>query len=57
MRFAIGATVALAAAVVRADDASSADADASPAASVPKPTFTVSFDIHHFRGSMLTDFN
>ncbi len=46
MRFAIGATVALAAAVVRADDASSAEADASSSASVPKPTFTVSFTLH-----------
>jgi hypothetical protein len=42
MRFAIGATVALAAAVVRADDASSAEAESSTPISVPKPTFTVS---------------
>lgn len=42
MRFAIGATVALAAAVARADDASAADAEAAPAVAVAKPTFTVS---------------
>jgi hypothetical protein len=41
MRFAIGATVALAAAVVRADDASSSEAAASPSVTVAKPTFTV----------------
>jgi calnexin len=40
MRFAIGATVALAAAVVRADDASSSEAAASPSVTVAKPTFT-----------------
>jgi calnexin len=41
MRFAIGATVALAAAVVRADDASSSEAESSTLTSVAKPTFTV----------------
>jgi calnexin len=41
MRFAIGATYALAAAVVRADDASSAEAESSTSTSVSKPTFTV----------------
>jgi hypothetical protein len=41
MRFAIGATYALAAAVVRADDASSAEAESSTSTSVAKPTFTV----------------
>lgn len=41
MRFAVGATFALAAAVVRADDASSAEAEASTSTSVAKPTFTV----------------
>ena len=38
MRFSIGATAALAAAVVRAEDASPAESSAS----VAKPTFTVS---------------
>lgn len=42
MRFAIGATVALAAAVARADDASSSTAESSTSTSVAKPTFTVS---------------
>ena len=42
MRFAIGATVALAAAVARADDASSSE-PASSSTSVAKPTFTVCF--------------
>jgi len=41
MRFAVGATAALAAAVVRADEASSADAESSTSTSVAKPTFTV----------------
>jgi len=42
MRFAIGATVALAAAVVRAEDASAPEAESSAATSVvAKPTFTV----------------
>lgn len=41
MRFAIGATVALAAAVVRADDASSAETETSSSTTVAKPTFTV----------------
>jgi hypothetical protein len=41
MRFAIGATYALAAAVVRADDASAAEAESSTSTSVAKPTFTV----------------
>jgi calnexin len=45
MRFAIGATVALAAAVVRADDASSSAAESSSSTSVAKPTFTVSTTI------------
>ncbi|KAF1840014.1 calreticulin precursor [Cucurbitaria berberidis CBS 394.84] len=40
MRFAIGATVALAAAFVRADDASSSEAESSTSTSVSKPTFT-----------------
>lgn len=40
MRFAIGATAALAA-IVRADDASSVEAESSTATSVSKPTFTV----------------
>jgi hypothetical protein len=42
MRFAVGATYALAAAVVRADDASAAEAESSTSTSVAKPTFTVS---------------
>jgi hypothetical protein len=42
MRFAIGATYALAAAVVRADEASAAEAESSTSTSVAKPTFTVS---------------
>ena len=41
MRFAIGATAALAAAFVRAEDASSPDAESSPSPAVAKPTFTV----------------
>jgi hypothetical protein len=41
MRFAIGATYALAAAVVRADDASAAEAESSTSTTVAKPTFTV----------------
>ena len=41
MRFAIGATVALAAAVVRADDASPSEVESSSSVSVAKPTFTV----------------
>lgn len=40
MRFAIGATAALAAAFVRAEDASSPDAESSPSPAVAKPTFT-----------------
>ncbi|KAH3914609.1 hypothetical protein HBI56_096190 [Parastagonospora nodorum] len=40
MRLAIGATYALAAAVVRADDASAAEAEPSTSTSVAKPTFT-----------------
>lgn len=40
MRFAIGATVALAAAVVRAEDASSPEVESSSSAAVAKPTFT-----------------
>lgn len=45
MRFAIGATVALAAAVVRADDASAPKAESSAATTVAKPTFTVCLGI------------
>lgn len=44
MRLAIGATYALAAAVVRADDASAAEAESSTSTTVAKPTFTVSRD-------------
>jgi calnexin len=43
MRFAIGATAALAAAFVRAEDASSPDAESSSSATVAKPKFTVCF--------------
>jgi calnexin len=46
MRLAIGATVALAAAVVRADDASSSEAESSTSTSVAKPTFTVCLALH-----------
>lgn len=42
MRFAIGATAALAAAVVRADDASPVEAESSASTAVAKPTFTPS---------------
>lgn len=54
MRFAIGATFALAAANVRADDASSAEAESSTATSVTKPTFTVSSTIERHDESKLT---
>jgi len=47
MRLAIGATYALAAAVVRADDASAAEAESSTSTSVAKPTFTVSISASH----------
>jgi hypothetical protein len=50
MRFAIGATYALAAAVVRADDASAAEAESSTSTTVAKPTFTVRGQlIEHFK--------
>lgn len=49
MRFAIGATAALAAAYVRAEDASSPDTESSPSPAVAKPTFTVCSNLGDMR--------
>jgi hypothetical protein len=55
MRFAVGATYALAAAVVRADDASAAEAESSTSTSVAKPTFTVSsYRVRHVELQLTT---
>lgn len=56
MRFAIGATAALAAAFVRAEDASSPEAEASPSSAITKPTFKVCFHTAPRSKEAFTDF-
>jgi hypothetical protein len=56
MRFAIGATAFLAAAVVRADEesSSSSEVETSTSSAIAKPTFTVRVSLHIDDEALLT---